>query len=120
MRAVRQGLLALLYLPVLVSGSLLQGQTPALTTDWIAGAGRKVDDVPSFTWLENGSAILDDVRLPASEQTFEGLDPVTGKRRPLLDMKQAVSSLKSIAPDVDVQGALPWPVTYWRQIVLQF
>jgi WD40 repeat protein len=71
-----------------------------------------VDQVPSFVWLENGTAILDDVRLPASQQTFESLDPVTGKRRPLLNMRRAVDSLKAIEPSADIHDALPWPITF--------
>ena len=68
--------------------------------------------MPSFVWLQDGTAILDDLRLPASQQTFERLDPVTAKRHPVLDMKRAVASLKSIAPEVDIRGALPWPVAF--------
>jgi dipeptidyl-peptidase-4 len=68
--------------------------------------------VPSFVWLQDGTAILDDVRLPESQQAFERLDPVTGKRRPVLDMKQAVASLKSIEPDAGVRDAIPWPITF--------
>jgi dipeptidyl-peptidase 4 len=92
--------------------SLLQAQTPTLTTDWIVGPGSGVDDVPSFVWLADGTAILDDVRLPESQQTFERLDPVTAKRRPALDMKRAVTSLKSIDPDTGIQSALPWPIVF--------
>jgi hypothetical protein len=68
--------------------------------------------VPSFVWLQDGTAILDDLRLPESQQAFERLDPVTGKRRPVLDMKQAVASLKSIEPDAGVRDALPWPIAF--------
>jgi hypothetical protein len=83
----------ILYLSVLLAGSGLHAQRPILTTEWVAGLGSEVDKVPSFVWLENGTAILDDVRLPAPQQTFESLDPVTGKRRPLLNMRRAVDSL---------------------------
>jgi dipeptidyl-peptidase-4 len=102
----------LLYLPVLMPCFGLHAQTPTLTTEWVAGPGSEVDQVPSFVWLENGTAILDDVRLPASKQTFESLDPVTGKRRLLLNMRRAVDSLKAIEPGADIPGALPWPITF--------
>lgn len=97
-----------------VQGNQVILKTPALTTDWVAGAGRHVEDLPTFVWLENGSAILDDVRLPVARQTFESFDPVTGKRHPLLDMPRALASLKALAPDADVPEALPWPVTFNR------
>jgi hypothetical protein len=109
-----KALKALLYVPVLVASSFLYAQTPALTTAWVAGEGSHVDDVPSFTWLENGSAILADERPPSPQQTFESLDPATGKRHPLLDMQQALASLKSLAPGEDIHGALPWPITFDR------
>ena len=56
---------------VLVAASRLYAQTPTLTTEWIAGPGNKVDDVPSFVWLQDGTAILDDRRLPESQPTFD-------------------------------------------------
>ena len=90
----------------------LYAQTPTLTTEWIAGQGNKIDDVPSFVWLPDGSAIVYDARPPESQQTFERLDPVTARRRPVLDMKQAVASLKSIEPDSGVRDALPWPIAF--------
>ena len=103
---------ALLHLPVLLACSGLHAQTPALTTEWVVGPGSEVDQVPSFVWLENGTAILDDLRLPPSQQTFEGLDPVTGKRRPLLNMRRAVDLLKAIEPGAVMHGTLPWPITF--------
>ena len=98
----------------------LQAQTPTLSTAWIVNQGRQVDAVPSFVWLQNGTALLDDVRLPPQQRTFESLDPVTGKRHPVLDMKKAVASLHAIEPDIKLdaeaganeQQALPWPVTF--------
>jgi len=113
-RGTNYGFRGILSVPVLVVCSWLHAQTPTLTTDWVAGAGSKVADVPSFAWLEDGSAILDDLRLPASQQTFERLDPVTGRRHPVLDMRQAVASLQSIDPDTGIQDALPWPIAFNR------
>ena len=97
---------------ILFAFSWLHAQRPTLTTEWIVSQGRKVSDVPSFVWLEDGTAILDDVRLPESRQTFERLDPATARRTQILDMKRAVASLKSIAPGAGVQIALPWPVAF--------
>jgi dipeptidyl-peptidase 4 len=101
-----------LGIPLLAAVSWLHAQKPALTTAWIAGPGRGADLVPSFVWLDDGTAILDDRRLPKSQQTFERLDPVTGKRHPVLDMGKAVASLKSLEPGADVQVALAWPVSF--------
>ena len=104
--------LKLLLGSLLLTSACAQAQTPALTTEWIAGAGSSVDDVPAFVWLENGTAIVDDTRLPAAQQTFEALDPATGKRHALLDMSRAVASLDSIDPTAGLRGALPWPIAF--------
>jgi hypothetical protein len=85
--------------------SPLQAETPTLTTDWVAGPGSRVADLPQHVWLNDGTAILDD-------GVFERLDPVTAKRRPVLDMNRAVASLKSIDPAIDVHGKLSWPIAF--------
>ncbi len=105
----------LLLCSVLLTSSCLVAQTPALTPEWIAGAGSHVRDVPSFVWLQNGTAILEDERLPAKQRTFEELDPATGKRHAVLDMAHAVASLRSIEPTADVHNALAWPVSFDRR-----
>jgi dipeptidyl-peptidase 4 len=99
---------------LLLRGVSLEAQKPVLTTDWIAADGVHISDVPSVLWLEDGSAILDDERLSAEQRTFEKLDPSTGKRHAILDMKQAMASLKSIGADPGVKGALPWPEAFNR------
>ena len=95
----------ILAIVLLASLSRLHAETPLLTTDWIAGPGSKVADLPPYVWLNDGTAILDD-------GAFERLDPVTVKRRPVLDMNRAVASLKSIDPAIDVHGKLPWPIAF--------
>ncbi len=114
MRGKNYWLWALLVVPVLLTFSWLHAETPQLTTQWIVGPGSRVDEVPSFVWLEDGTAILDDIRLPESQQTFERLDPLTAKRRPVLNMRQAVASLKSIEPGAGIHDALPWPIVFNR------
>ncbi len=71
-----------------------------------------MDAVPEFVWLADGTAILDDTRLPAERQTFERLDPSSGKRTPVLDMPGAVRSLEALDAKTGVQQALPWPMTF--------
>ena len=100
--ALHRPILAIVLLAAL---SPLHAETPTLTTDWIAGPGSRVADVPPYVWLNDGTAILDD-------GTFERLDPVTAKRHPILDMNRAVASLKSIDPGIDVHGRLPWPIAF--------
>jgi dipeptidyl-peptidase 4 len=105
----------LLLFSFLLPVCCLHAETPILTPEWIAGAGSHVGDVPSFVWLENGHAILQDQQLPPGKQTFEELDPATGKSRVIVDMPRALASLKSIDSAVKVERTLPWPETFDRQ-----
>src|SRR5205085_5283101 len=77
-------------------------QTPArtgLTVEWIfSDEGRRVASLPTYVWLSDGKLMLYDGRQPPSQRTFERLDPVTGVRRPALDMSSAVASLDALLP----------------------
>jgi dipeptidyl-peptidase 4 len=104
-------------LPVLLllGGLQVLAQQPALTTDWIVNQGSKVDAVPHALWLADNTALLDDTRLPPSQQTFERLDPSTGERRPILDMKKAVASLQALDARSGVKDVLAWPAAFDSQ-----
>ena len=70
----------LIAFAVLVGNERVLSQS-RLTLEWVFGPeGRAVARVPSFVWLDDGSAILYDTRRPAAERTFEKLDPATGSR----------------------------------------
>ncbi|MFL6299667.1 MAG: S9 family peptidase [Terriglobales bacterium] len=90
-------------------------QSPPLRMEWTAGdeAG-KIAQVPDVKWLEDGTAILYDMRKPEAQRTLEKLDPATGQRTPILNMSQALASLKGMAKPADLEDAkikeaLPWP-----------
>src|SRR3954447_11326535 len=87
----------------------LFAQSPPLTVEWTSGEeASKVSQVPTVKWLGDGTAILYDVNKPETERTFEKFDPATGNRTPILNMAQAVASLKGMANDSDIKQALPW------------
>ena len=84
-------------------------QRPELTMEWALGKpGRNIAKVPKTLWLQDGSAILYNERLPEPERNFERFDPTSGQRRPLLNLAQAMASLKSLLPKEGAKG-LEWP-----------
>ena len=84
-------------------------QRPELSMEWALGKpGRNIAKVPKTLWLPDGSAILYNERLPEPERNFERFDPTSGQRRPMLDLAQAMASLKSLLPDEGAKG-LEWP-----------
>jgi dipeptidyl-peptidase-4 len=99
---------------LLILGSLASAQTSQLTIDWVYNEGRHVADIPKVQWLPDNTAILNDVRTPETQRTFERFDPATGARKPLVDMAKAVSSLKSLASNADIKSALDWPEQFNR------
>jgi dipeptidyl-peptidase 4 len=99
---------------VLAAALQLPAQFPPLTMEWVEGEGSKVAEVPNVKWLDDGTAIIYDVRRPEAERTFEKLDPATGQRTPILNMSRAVASLKGMSKqaeldDAKIKDALPWP-----------
>jgi dipeptidyl-peptidase 4 len=88
-------------------------QQPTLTNEWIYGeeGGAHVAEVPKFTWLDDGSAIILNTRLPKAQQTFEKLYPATGQREPMFKMADAVASLKQLGV-AEVKDSLKWPESF--------
>jgi dipeptidyl-peptidase-4 len=81
-----------------------------LTVEWVFGdEGRRIAEIPSFTWCTDGTVLIYDDRRPEAERTFERLDPATGERRPALDMPRAVSSLAQAMAKAPAGSALAWP-----------
>jgi dipeptidyl-peptidase-4 len=92
------------------ASALAASPTEPLTAEWVYGEqGSHVADVPQYAWLNDGTAVLYDTRLPESQRTFEKLDPSTGQRHAMLDMSKAVGSLASLQRIPEVKQALPWP-----------
>jgi len=68
-----------------------------VSVEWIYGGGpNKAFTLPRIQWLNDGNALLYDMRKPLRERTFEQLNPETGRRTSVLDMDEAVSSLQSL------------------------
>ena len=66
--------------------------------------------VPSHAWLDDGSLLLFDKRLPEGERGLERLDPATGNRRPACDRVRALASLAALAGNTaSAPKVLEWP-----------
>jgi dipeptidyl-peptidase 4 len=101
-----------LVILILTTGGALiaQQQAPALTTPWVySDEASRIAEVPDVAWLQDGSALLYDTRLPDSHRTFEKFDPATGVRHAAINMTQAVASLKTFEQD---SAPLPWPAAF--------
>jgi dipeptidyl-peptidase-4 len=103
-------ILFLALFPVTLSHA--QSTAPRVTPEWLYTEGIHVADLPQTLWLADNTAILFDTRQPESQRTFERLDPSTGQRTPVLNMSAALASLHSLAPDLQIKSALPWPASF--------
>ncbi|RKY84762.1 hypothetical protein DRQ09_08165, partial [candidate division KSB1 bacterium] len=84
-----------------------------ITVEWIySNKSLEASALPMFVWLNDGTAILYDFQKPAEERTFEKFNPVDGKRTPILNVKKAIISLKSILGKDYSISSLPWPVSF--------
>ncbi len=107
-----RGLVALGFSIGLLTSVLAQNEKQRITLDWIFGPdGRTAASTPPTAWLDDGTLIMLDTRRPASERTFEILDPATGRRRPAVDRARALASLKSSVQDAGTDS-LSWPMAF--------
>ena len=84
-----------------------------ITIEWIySDKSLELTAVPRFVWLNNNTAILYDMRKPEEERTFEILDPTSAKRKSILDMTRAVTSLKPLIGKEDSTFILQWPISF--------
>src|SRR5689334_20960427 len=103
-----------LILIIIGSASAAAQERPKLTVEWSEGdAAGKVAKLPKALWLDNGAAILYNERLPKPERNFESFDPATGKRQPMLNLAQALASLKAALPSEEAKD-LDWPEEFDR------
>jgi dipeptidyl-peptidase-4 len=81
-----------------------------ITVEWIySEEGKGVARVPSFAWLDDGTALLYDSREPESVRTIVKLDPENAQQSPLVDAKKALKSLRKLLGKKDLPKGLPWP-----------
>jgi dipeptidyl-peptidase 4 len=85
-------------------------QREPLTAEWIYGEqGSHIADVPMSVWLDDGTAMIYDTRIPEASRTMERFDPKTGQRRPALNLAAAEASLAELLKDRKENEALTWP-----------
>lgn len=63
---------------------------------------------PQYLWLQNGKALLLDSRIEPGKRSFELLDPVDGKRRPIVESTKILSSFKKHLGE-EAPETLEWP-----------
>ncbi|HWR36556.1 MAG TPA: S9 family peptidase [Clostridia bacterium] len=103
---------------LLLFASICVAQSPQITidqihSDQVGNAAR----VPKVEWLPDNSALIYDGRTPEAQRTFERFDPATGTRRSILNMAQALASLRKLEPSPqkpeaeadDDKRVLAWP-----------
>lgn len=86
-----------------------------ITVEWLySEEGKNIAALPSFAWLEDGTAILFDRREPEEKRTFVRFDPKTGAQVPAVNAEKALKSLKAlIGEDKDkTTKGLSWPIAF--------
>ncbi len=109
--SVQRYLLVVLVFILLLSPYVLAQEKEEITVKWIySNKSVEISSLPSFTWLNDGTALLYDSRKPPKERTFEFLDPVSGNRIPALDKEKALSSFKELSEKTFPQRLLFRPL----------
>ena len=88
---------------------LLAQEKRAISVEWIfSDAGAEPTRLPPFAWTSDGDVLLLDTRQPKDVRSFERVTS-TGGRKPAVDRKGALSSLKSLLGETGVPDSLAWP-----------
>jgi dipeptidyl-peptidase-4 len=84
-----------------------------ITVEWIySEEGKNVAALPSYAWLDDGTALILDPRVPPEKRTIVRLNPKTGARTPMVDAKRALRSMKAAAGDEQTAKGLDWPEAF--------
>jgi dipeptidyl-peptidase-4 len=103
--------LTILVFILLLSPFVWAQENEEITVEWIySNKSVEITSLPSFTWLNDGTALLYDTRKPPKERTFEILDPASGRRTPALDKEKAQSSFKALTEKTFPQRLLFRPL----------
>ena len=110
-RLVRQSITVFVLYLGLLTAVFAQPEKRQLTLEWIfSPEGRSVASLPATAWLDDGTFVLLDSRKPASERTFERLNPATAARQAIFDRAKLLASLDSVAGTKT--ESLPWPIGF--------
>lgn len=115
MRRISKSLISsALFIVFLLSTVLcLAQEKKSITVEWLySGESRKITSVPLYFWLEDGTALLWDTRIPKEERTFERLNPKNGKRKPALDREKAIASATSLFGEDRATKSVMWPDSF--------
>jgi dipeptidyl-peptidase 4 len=100
----------MIVLTVIGTGSVRGQEKREITPEWIfSDEAENITAVPFFKWLDDGKLLLYDKRDEQSRRRFDLLDPKSGERKPILDTRQALTSIRTMAKDMDTLSVLPWP-----------
>ncbi len=84
-----------------------------ITVEWIySEEGKNVAALPSYAWLDDGTALILDPRVPPEKRTIVRLNPKTGAQTPVVDAKRALRSMKAAAGDEQTAKGLAWPEAF--------
>ena len=100
----------LLFLNVSI---LLAQDQKQITVEWIfSDESGELTALPRFFWLKDNTAILYDERKPEDLRSFEFFDPKSLERKPVLDMKKGLASLRTFLGEEDTTRVIPWPEVF--------
>ena len=77
---------AILALASAAFGPLAIAQNERLSLEWIfSEEGKTATSLPDHAWLNDGTLMIYDKRVPKLERTIESYDPANGRRREAVD-----------------------------------
>ncbi len=107
---------AWIVVAVLVFAAPAGAAQERVTLDTLVDRGlAEATGTPSYVWLDDGTALLYDRRVPAAQRTLERLEPASGRRTPAVDAGKVLASWAAVlSGDEQAPPTLPWPTELHR------
>ncbi len=110
---IRRRIVIILVFSAAVTLAAAAQEKSKITVEWIySEEGKSIAALPSFAWLNDGTALILDPCVPPEKRTIFRLNPETGGQTPVVDAKKAAQSLNDLAGEERATKNLSWPEAF--------
>ena len=109
----RHLLLIVFFIFATINLAVAAQEKSKITVEWLySEEGKKIAALPSFTWLDDGTALVFDPREPEEKHTIVRLNPKTNTQASAVDGEKALKTLKTLTGEDQAAKSLSWPIAF--------
>jgi hypothetical protein len=102
--------LSLVALAIIIFASSASAQDERLSLEWVfSEEGKTATSLPEHAWMNNGTLMLYDKRVPKAERTIESYNPDNGRRRDVVNAEKVIAALTAQFEPEEPIEEMGWP-----------